>query len=128
MNHPLVRGVGFTLDVDWAPDCVIDHVAEELRQAGVPATWFVTHAYASAELAGGRYAVRCTDATGAETVIEAGTVVNCAGLDADEIAAGMGIDIDAAQYRQVFVKGCYFRLREGSEVRPRHLVYPVPNP
>lgn len=33
-----------TLDIDWAPDFVIDAVAEQLVQAGVWATWFVTHA------------------------------------------------------------------------------------
>jgi hypothetical protein len=48
-HHPLLQGVGLTLDVDWAPDCVIDHVAAELRRSGVPATWFVTHAAAAVE-------------------------------------------------------------------------------
>ena len=32
-----------TLDVDWAPDFVIDAVADRFRQAGVRSTWFVTH-------------------------------------------------------------------------------------
>jgi hypothetical protein len=32
-----------TLDVDWAPDFVIDYAANLLIEAGVPATWFVTH-------------------------------------------------------------------------------------
>lgn len=32
-----------TLDIDWAPDFVIDEVASELEAAGVRATWFVTH-------------------------------------------------------------------------------------
>jgi len=32
-----------TLDVDWAPDFVIDHVAGLLRAHGVKATWFITH-------------------------------------------------------------------------------------
>ena len=32
-----------TLDVDWAPDFVLEHVAEVLTPAGVKATWFVTH-------------------------------------------------------------------------------------
>ena len=32
-----------TLDIDWAPDFVIDSVAEILIRAGVRATWFVTH-------------------------------------------------------------------------------------
>ena len=32
-----------TLDIDWAPDFVIDSVADELMSRQVPATWFVTH-------------------------------------------------------------------------------------
>ncbi len=32
-----------TLDVDWAPDAVIDHVAELILAQGVKATWFITH-------------------------------------------------------------------------------------
>lgn len=32
-----------TFDTDWAPDFVIDAVAEMQRSYGVPATWFVTH-------------------------------------------------------------------------------------
>ena len=33
-----------TLDVDWAPDFVIDEVASLLINDGVRATWFITHA------------------------------------------------------------------------------------
>lgn len=32
-----------TLDIDWAPDCVIDQVAGFLTENKVRATWFVTH-------------------------------------------------------------------------------------
>ena len=32
-----------TLDIDWAPDFVIDRVAQILIENGVKATWFVTH-------------------------------------------------------------------------------------
>lgn len=49
MSRSPLNGAGLTFDVDWAPDCVIDHVAEELRRSGVPATWFVTHATAAIE-------------------------------------------------------------------------------
>jgi hypothetical protein len=38
-----------TLDVDWAPDEQVDAVAGRLADAGVPATWFVTHASAALE-------------------------------------------------------------------------------
>jgi polysaccharide deactylase WbmS-like protein len=36
--------VALTFDVDWAPDFVIEEVAELLAAAGVRATWFITHA------------------------------------------------------------------------------------
>jgi hypothetical protein len=39
-----VSNVAITLDIDWAPDHVIDRIAERLVAAGVRATWFVTHA------------------------------------------------------------------------------------
>jgi hypothetical protein len=39
----LLDAVALTLDVDWAPDFVIDHVARILVTTGARATWFVTH-------------------------------------------------------------------------------------
>ena len=36
--------LAITLDIDWAPDYAIDAAADRLREAGVKATWFVTHA------------------------------------------------------------------------------------
>lgn len=35
--------VAITLDIDWAPDFVIDHVAQILVRDQVKCTWFVTH-------------------------------------------------------------------------------------
>lgn len=35
--------IAITLDVDWAPDFVIDFAAERLMANGVRATWFITH-------------------------------------------------------------------------------------
>ena len=35
--------IALTLDLDWAPDCAIDAAAAILLEAGVRATWFVTH-------------------------------------------------------------------------------------
>jgi hypothetical protein len=32
-----------TFDVDWAPDFMIDFALKRLVDAGVPATWFITH-------------------------------------------------------------------------------------
>ena len=40
---------GVTLDIDWAPDVVIDRVAGLLLERGVAATWFVTHRSAAVE-------------------------------------------------------------------------------
>ena len=36
--------LAITLDVDWAPDCVMEDVAGLLLDRGVKATWFATHA------------------------------------------------------------------------------------
>lgn len=38
-----VNDFALTLDIDWAPDCVIDDVARILKENEVRATWFVTH-------------------------------------------------------------------------------------
>ncbi len=35
--------IAITLDIDWAPDFMIDFVAEKLAAKRVKATWFVTH-------------------------------------------------------------------------------------
>ncbi|HET7604239.1 MAG TPA: NAD(P)/FAD-dependent oxidoreductase [Gemmatimonadales bacterium] len=118
----------------WSPDTgIVDShgLVRSLEQEALDQGAVIAygHAYVSAEPTGTGYRIRCSNTEGDdETVMDAATVVNCAGLEADEIAAGMGIDVDAAGYRQVFVKGSYFRLREGAAIRPRHLVYPVPNP
>jgi hypothetical protein len=37
-------GVQVTLDIDWAPDFMIDYAAGVLTERAVRATWFVTHA------------------------------------------------------------------------------------
>lgn len=36
--------VAVTLDIDWAPDFMIDQIAEQLVGRAMPATWFITHA------------------------------------------------------------------------------------
>ena len=117
----------------WSPDtgivdshALMESLEQDAREQGC--SFAYGHAFRSAEPAGAGYVVRCTGPDGRDVTIESAAVVNSAGLEADAIAAGMGIDLVAADYRQVYVKGCYFRLAEGAPVRLRHLVYPVPNP
>jgi hypothetical protein len=38
-----MNDVVLTIDTDWAPDCTIDFMAEQLIARQVRATWFVTH-------------------------------------------------------------------------------------
>jgi L-2-hydroxyglutarate oxidase LhgO len=70
--------------------------------------------------------LRVRDPAGADESVSAAQLVNAAGLDADEVAALAGCDVDAWGYRQRFVKGSYFRLRAARASLVRHLVYPVP--
>src|SRR5690606_23953844 len=65
-----------------------------------------------AQPAGGGYEVRYRNPDGREEGIRAGRVINAAGLSADEVAAGMGLDVDALHYRLCYVRGCYFRLSD----------------
>jgi L-2-hydroxyglutarate oxidase LhgO len=52
-------------------------------------------------------------------------IINCAGHNADKVAASCGIDADKAGYRQKFVKGEYFRINSRHKIsRP---VYPPPD-
>ncbi|MEM7395269.1 MAG: hypothetical protein AAF492_23295 [Verrucomicrobiota bacterium] len=44
--------IAITLDIDWAPDFVIDRVAATLLDHQVKATWFVTHASEAVERLG----------------------------------------------------------------------------
>jgi hypothetical protein len=45
----MIRDCVLTLDLDWAPDAVVDDVAALLLERGIPATWFITHASPSVE-------------------------------------------------------------------------------
>jgi L-2-hydroxyglutarate oxidase LhgO len=76
---------------------------------------------------GGCYRLKAVYPDGAVDELTTRRVVNCAGLQADRIAAAMGIDIDAEDYRQHYWKGAYFGLAPTFGAL-NHLVYPVPMP
>ncbi|HML04025.1 MAG TPA: NAD(P)/FAD-dependent oxidoreductase [Candidatus Bathyarchaeia archaeon] len=61
---------------------------------------------------------------GEKFTVTAKTVVNCAGLDSDKIAAMAGLDVDKLGYRLHHCKGDYFRV--GGRPPVKMLVYPVP--
>ena len=61
---------------------------------------------------------------GEKFTVTAQTVVNCAGLDSDKIAATAGLDVDKLGYRLHHCKGDYFRV--GGKPPVKMLVYPVP--
>lgn len=56
--------------------------------------------------------------------IAAKTVINCAGLHADKLAALAGLDVGTLRYRIHYCKGDYFRVTGKPPVQM--LVYPVP--
>lgn len=53
-------------------------------------------------------------------------IINCAGLNSDQVAAMAGFDIQKFGYRIHYCKGDYFSVT-GSKGKLRHLVYPVPH-
>lgn len=60
--------------------------------------------------------------------LQCDTVVNCAGLSADRVAASLHETTQWKPPRQFFAKGNYFRLQGVPKPPFRHLVYPVPEP
>lgn len=54
-------------------------------------------------------------------------VINAAGLHADEVAAMVGIDVDAAGYRLSYAKGSYFSIVPSKAKLISRLVYPLPS-
>lgn len=65
-------------------------------------------------------------ADGERAPIAARTLVNSAGLYADQVAARAGLDIDALRYRYHWCKGDYFCLAPQLRGLVQHLVYPTP--
>jgi L-2-hydroxyglutarate oxidase LhgO len=61
---------------------------------------------------------------GEKFMITSKTVVNCAGLDSDKVAAMAGLEVDKLGYRLHHCKGDYFRV--GGRPPVKMLVYPVP--
>jgi L-2-hydroxyglutarate oxidase LhgO len=61
---------------------------------------------------------------GEKFTVTAKTVINCAGLYSDRIAAMIGLDIDKLGYRLHYCKGDYFRIAGRPPVKM--LIYPVP--
>ena len=58
--------------------------------------------------------------------IDAGLVVDAAGLDADRIAELAGLDVNRLGWRQYPCKGDYFSLAPGARIALGRLIYPVP--
>lgn len=77
------------------------------------------------EKSGTKYKVQIRDREGISAFV-AGTVVNCAGLNSDKIAALAGIDIGKAGYKLHYCKGEYFSLDSKYRNLVSRLIYPAP--
>jgi L-2-hydroxyglutarate oxidase LhgO len=79
-----------------------------------------------AEPMAGGYRVRALDRAGGSETLTTRVVVNAAGLAADEVASLPGLDIDAAGYRQEWVKGNYAQVGNGKQRLISRPIYPAP--
>lgn len=71
------------------------------------------------------YTLHVEDNNGDVFTVTSSYVINSAGLDADKVAALVGLNTDDLGYKLTYVKGRYFRLRGR---RVQRLIYPVPSP
>lgn len=75
---------------------------------------------------GSSYKVEFTNPDGSSDSITCGHLINCAGLNADKIAAMFGIDPDRDGYRIYPCKGEYFSISYSKSKLVNRLIYPPP--
>ncbi|MDY6826556.1 MAG: NAD(P)/FAD-dependent oxidoreductase [Bacillota bacterium] len=97
---------------------------EDALQNGVLPAY--CHCVTAIERHDGGYRVGFQNPDGSSDVLDCLSVVNCAGLQADRLAAAAGIDIDGAGYRHHFCKGEYFSLPPAKAALVGRLIYPPP--
>ncbi len=98
-----------------------------VAQAGMNAVSFVyqTRILSVVKREPGRYVVQVVYPDGETEKFVTQRIINAAGLDADQIAAGMGLDIDRQGYRQYFWKSDYYAVQWPKDTLTR-LIDPVP--
>ncbi len=84
------------------------------------------HQLTSIEKFGSDYRLTLLNPDGTSDQLDCECLINCAGLQADQVAAMAGIDCDEAGYRQYLCKGEYFSLPSSKAKYVNHLVYPPP--
>lgn len=84
------------------------------------------HEVIKVELTGSAYQVKFSNPDGSFDQINCSILVNCAGLNAPNIAALLGIDPDREGYRIYPCKGEYFSISFGKSKLVNRLVYPPP--
>ena len=80
----------------------------------------------SVEQDGTHWIVRATDTLGRSSEVRAPLVINAGGLEADRIAALMGVNVDDRGWRIRPCKGSYFSLTAAAPKPNAGLVYPLP--
>ncbi len=79
------------------------------------------------EGAGQGYRIGVIDAAGDRFDFVTRCVVNCAGLNCDEVASMAGFDVERKKYRLNYWKGRYFRVIDRKSAYVNRLVYPLPH-
>lgn len=80
----------------------------------------------SAEPLAGGYRLGVAYGDGRHESLTTRVVVNAAGLEADRVAALPGLDVEAAGYRQEWVKGSYAQVGNGKQRLISRPIYPAP--
>lgn len=84
------------------------------------------HSVVGIEKAGERYKLSVVSENGENFSVETKFVVNSAGLESDTVSSFVGLDVDKLNYRLVWAKGHYFRIKPSKSGLVSRLIYPVP--
>jgi len=95
-----------------------------LQNGALPA--YCHYLQAIEPLKGDGYRVNFQNPDGSADTMDCRYIINCAGLQADHIAALAGIAIAESGYRQYYCKGEYFSLPQSKAALVTRLIYPPP--
>jgi len=94
------------------------------EQNGCDFAW--RHSILAIEKLSTGYKLIIDDPNNNQVPITAANVINAAGLESDNIADLLGIDIEKYGYRLKYNKGNYFRIASDKSNLVNHLIYPIP--
>lgn len=103
---------------------LMEYFSDEAKNKGAEVV-FSTEVIGIEKNSGQGFTVSVRESDGRKFSFDTKIIINCAGLNSDDIAKMAGIDINKNNYNLKYCKGTYFRLRNHNKYNINRPVYPA---